>query len=325
MRTWFVAAAAALAACSTFESEEIVIDLRVIAMQASVPEQVVEVDLRNPPEPADILPQLVPSEVCALVADPNRDRRLTWSLRMCLEDDGRCDLTQPSLELASGLLDDPDTSLVPPKLCATVQPDSNLLGILLTVLKFDELSGLGGLDYIVQLTIRGEDEDPSLDVYAAKTLRVSPRIPMQRKANLNPTLDYLEIVVDDAPAVQLPFGRCLDQAQPFEVRVGADMRITPVESATAREPYDVPTLDGKSQMFTESLTYQWLATGGGFSDNETGGPRNRVTGNPAPLFTDYSTPRGDDVTEPRLMQIWLVQRDERLGSQWYETCLKVVP
>lgn len=325
MRVW-MSCVVALAACSSFESEEIVIDLRVIAMQASVPEQVVAVDLRNPPQPADLLPQLVPSEVCALVADPDKDRRLRWTLRMCLDDQGRCDETQPTLELGKGLLEDPDTSIVQPKLCATVQPDSNLLGILLTVLKFDQLSGLGGLDYIVELRIGGEDEDPANDIYASKTLRVSPKIPETRKANVNPTLDYLEMVIDDAPPVQLPFGRCVEQAAPFEVKVGTKMRITPVESATAREPYEVPTLDGKSQMFTESLTYQWLADGGGFSDNETGGPRNRVTGNPAPLFTDYRAPSADDdFVEPRLMQLWIVQRDERLGSTWYESCLKVVP
>ncbi|MBX3162049.1 MAG: hypothetical protein KF773_39165 [Deltaproteobacteria bacterium] len=323
-QSWCAIAAAALAACSSFESEEIVLDLRVIAMQASVPEQVVEVDLQNPPQPADLLPQLVPSEVCALVADPDRERRLRYQLRLCVDNRGRCDEGQPSLELASGFIDDPDTSLVAPRLCATVQPDANLLGILLAVLKLDALHGLGGLDYLVALRVGGEDEDPANDIFAGKTLRVSPKIPAARTANTNPSLDYLQIAIDEAEPIQLPFGRCLEQTAPVTVNAGARVRITPVESETARETYVVPTLDGNAETFTESLTYQWLADGGGFSKNETGGPRNRVTGNPAPLFTDFRAPSAKTVDVERHVKLWIVQRDERLGSQWYETCVRVV-
>ena len=77
-------------------------------------------------------------------------------------------------------------------------------------------------------------------------------------------------------------------------------------------------------MFTESLTYQWLATAGGFSAGTTGGPRD-ITGNPVPLFTDYRAPLADDLTGPTDITLWIVQRDERLGAVWYETCIRVVP
>ena len=86
----------------------------------------------------------------------------------------------------------------------------------------------------------------------------------------------------------------------------------------------VPTLDGKSQTFTESLTYQWIASSGGFSSGSTGGPRD-VSGNPAPLQSDYESPAAEDLMGPEDVTIWIIQRDERLGVQWYEACIRVVP
>src|SRR5256885_15740565 len=88
VKTLAIIGALALGACGTFQSADIVVDLRTIAMTATVPEQVVDVDLQNPPMPSDILPQLVPSTVCALVADPSFDRRLRYTLTLCIEDNG---------------------------------------------------------------------------------------------------------------------------------------------------------------------------------------------------------------------------------------------
>ena len=60
----------ALAACTKFAPEDVVVDMRVLAMQADVPEQVLDVDLANPPPVTDLLAQMVPTRMCALVADP---------------------------------------------------------------------------------------------------------------------------------------------------------------------------------------------------------------------------------------------------------------
>jgi hypothetical protein len=56
----------------------------------------------------------------------------------------------------------------------------------------------------------------------------------------------------------------------------------------------------------------------------TGGPRD-LAGNQAPLFTDWGAPRAEDIGEGLDVPIYLVQRDERLGATWYETCVHVVP
>ena len=317
-------ALAGLAGCGKFQDPNVVVDLRVIAMTASVPDQLIDVDLTQPVMPAGLLAQLVPTQVCALIADPALDQRLAWSLTLCALASGeRCngDLDVP---IGQGLLDDPDTTVPEPALCATVDPDGNLLAVLQDALQGDALHGLGGLYYGVVLRVGGEDADRELDEYAAKTVRIAPRIPLAATANSNPRIDHLDATIGDGAPVPLALGRCADNPAPFELPPATKLRLLPIEPAGAREVYVVPTLDGKSATFTESLTYQWVASMGGFSSGSTGGPRD-ISGNPAPLFTDYKSPAAKDLDGPTDVSVWIVQRDERLGVRWYEACLRVVP
>jgi len=203
-------------------------------------------------------------------------------------------------------------------------PDGNLLGILLEASEGDVLRGLGGLDYGVSLVARGEDEAPALEQYAGKHMRVSPRIPAARTANRNPSLQRLQGAIDGGEPFALAPGRCVEQTAPLELRPEQTMRLTPIEADDAREVYVVPRLDGEVQTFTESLTYQWLASAGSFSAGSTGGPRD-LSGNPAPLFTDYKAPPAQDLSGPTDVQLWIIQRDERFGATWYEACVRVVP
>jgi hypothetical protein len=320
---WAVACAAG--GCGSFQDPDIVIDLRVLAIRAEPPEQVLDVDLSRPPDPGELLAQLVPTEVCALVADPALDRRLLWSMTMCpLTLDDRCDDDRPQIVLGGGLLDDPDTTVPAPALCVTVAPDGNLLAVLADVLDNDSFQGLGGLDYAVELRIGGENGDRALDQYATKTLRVSPRIPAGRAANHNPALDHVDAILDDGAPAVLPLGRCPENPAPYALAPGTRLRLLPVEPDGAREVYVVPTLDGRSESFTESLTYQWIASTGGYSSGSTGGPRD-LSGNPAPLFSDYRSPAASDLDGPTDVSLWIVQRDERLGVRWYESCIRVAP
>lgn len=310
----------ALVACTTFEDPDVVIDLRVIAMTAEPPDQIVDVDLMNPQMPAQLLEQIKPTEVCALVADVT-ERRLRWSMTICPIDDGRC--YEPMTEIASGVLEDaPGPSN---RMCATVQPDGNLLGILLDILNGDILRGLGGIDYGVQLRVGGEGADPALDQYAVKMVRIAPRIPASRTENHNPTLDRVDIEMNGEVVGQLPLNPCVDGV-PSMLTVGPaeKVRLRPIEREGVREEYVVPLIDGTTRTFTESLTYQWLATGGGFSAGSTGGPHDPF-GNPAPLFTEWKSPSSDDLAEGvNNFTIWIVQRDERLGSSWVETCVSAM-
>lgn len=314
-----------LAACGSFEDPDVVIDMRVLAMAADRPEQVIEVDLANPMDEVALLEQVEPAEMCALVADPGIERRLRWSMTLCvLDSDERCRASRPQVVVGAGVIEDPDVAAPVPRMCATVNPDGNLLGVVRAAFEDDEFSGLGGIDYGIGLVVGAEGGDPALDLYAGKTLRLSPKIPAERTANTNPSVDGFEISIDGGAPVALPLGRCVEQAAPITVGPRAEVRITPLEAAGAREIYVVPTLDGGAREFTEALTYQWLTGAGGFSSGSTGGTRD-VSGNYPPLFTDYRAPAAEDLAGVTDAPLWIVQRDERLGARWYESCLRVVP
>jgi hypothetical protein len=310
--------------CGSFQDPNVVVDLRVLAMAATPPDQLIDIDLTRPVMPQDLLAQLVPTQVCALVADPVVDRRLVWSLTACPPAiGGRCN-SELEIALGAGMLDDPDTTVPEPQLCASIQPDARLFALLLAIVQDDTLHGLGGIDYAVQLRVGGENGDRELDLYASKTVRVAPRIPMTRTANTNPHLDHIDASLDDGGPVTLPLFRCAENPAPYALAAGKKLRLTPVEPDGVREVYVVPTLDGKSEQFTESLTYQWIAGAGSFSSGSTGGPRD-LSGNPAPLFTDFKAPPASDLDGPIDVALWIIQRDERLGATWYESCLRIAP
>jgi hypothetical protein len=314
---------AAAAGCNNFQNPEVVLDLRVLAISASLPEQVIDVDIHNPEPPVELLEQVEPSEVCVLVSDPRFERRLRWNMSVCvLTNNERCDTDVPHYEIGSGFWNDPE---VTPRaqFCDTIYPDGNLLGVALAAFQSDTFRGLGGIYYGVSLVVGGEGEDPANDLYGAKSLRLMPRIPAEIQANINPSLTGLEATLRDAEPIPLPFGRCSTQPAPLEVAPHARVRIMPLEADGAREPYVVPTTDGSSRMFTESLTYQWLATAGNYSSGRTGGTRDAV-GNPPPLFTDWVAPDLEDLEGTTDVDLWVIQRDERLGLTWYESCIRVV-
>lgn len=315
-------AALAGVGCATFEDPTIVIDTRPLALSAEPPEQLVTLEPSMPPAPTELLAQLRSTRVCALVVDREVQRRLRYEIRICTDAEGdRC--ADPQAVVASGVLEDPDTTQPQPELCATIDPDGNLLGVLLELLETDAFGGAGGLDYNVVLRFGGEDADPALDQYASKHVRVAPRIPIARTANLNPLLRRIEAEVEDSGnPIPLSLGRCVDQLAPLTVLRGQRVNISPIEPDEAREPYLTPTLDGRGAMFVESLTYQWIATGGSFSNANTGGPRDAF-GNIQPLDSEWRAPTG--VRGPTDFEIYLVQRDERLGASWYRTCVRVMP
>ncbi|MCX5742192.1 MAG: hypothetical protein NT062_06825 [Proteobacteria bacterium] len=327
---------ALLVGCGSFEDPAIVLDLRILAATASIPEQVIDVDPTMELQPMVLLGQIAPIEVCYLVADPALDRTLAYTMSICPPStDERCNTGEPEVVLATGVLADPDVAPGGVYPCTTIQPDGNLLGVLLAVLDGDPLGGLAGLDVSATLRIGGVDADRALDQYASKTVRITPRIPLARTGNKNPTLTSIEATItlpdSDTPGAPftLPLGRCVDQVAPLEVAPDTTLRLTPIEAADARETYIVPTLDGKTSTYTESPTYQWLAGNGGWSSATTGGPKDFV-GNPAPLFTDWRAPKNvvatnDPLQGPTDVPIWIIQRDERFGATWYEACIRVVP
>ena len=102
------------------------------------------------------------------------------------------------------------------------------------------------------------------------------------------------------------------------------MKLAPRPLDGSEETYVIPTFEGGARTFTENLRYQWLSTGGNWSRYETGGPRDNA-GNPAAVSTEWRPPQLDAGEEVRLIDLWIVQRDERGGASFVESCIAVVP
>lgn len=319
-----LAVIALLGACGSFEDPTIVIDNRILAVSAEPVEQVFELDLANPPDDVDDL-DLVDAELCALIADPAEDRRLEWTMLLCAPSQrGRCTHDdRPYLEIGSGMIEDPETAATPQVACATLRHDAGFLLVLQDALQRDELFGFSGIDVQISLEVRPEDGDDDTAIFAEKDLRYAAKVPEERVANLNPTLDHLDIEVEDADPITLPLGRCADQPEPMRIAPGEDLPLLPIEPDGVREDYVVPTLDGGSRAFTENLTYQWLASAGSWNTASSGGPRD-ISGAEAQLDATWTAPV-DEVPVERDVSLWVIQRDERLGLRWYESCVRVTP
>ncbi len=325
-RTFIIITAviAALAGCGSFEDPTLVLDLRVLAMHASPPEQVVDVDLEAPDRLA-ILSQLAPTTVCGLVADPNAFRPLRWSMTLCLLDaEARCDRERPYVELGAGQIDDPDTSEVAQTPCAQVFPSNEMIAMLLDAVDQNPVEALGGVQTTVVLSVAALD-DPTTEVFASKHLRVSPRIPAGRLPNVNPTVNGIDSADANNATVILPRNKRCAELDPEDitiptVRPGGRITLFPNEPPDVRETYLAPTLDGGIAQLKETISYQWLATRGAWSDEFTGGGHD-VLGNQSLLGSDWIAP---EVTGTTLVSLWMIQREERFGVSWYETCVRIM-
>jgi hypothetical protein len=319
------------AGCGSFADPAIVVDLRALAITAEPAEQVVDVDPNNP-NPIDLVNQLVPVSVCALLANPGDDRPIAWTMKLCAADrNDRCTLAKSSISFGQGEVVNPQLTVPKPNVCATLMPTIDIALLLNEAVDRNLFSTFGGINLTVELKFAPVDEIESAPLFASKVLTFSPRIPAARKPNLNPNLQAITAAV--APAAKQPYaeavplmlGRCVDLAatgqSPLSVAPGARVKLLPVELDGTREDYVIPTLSGGSLMFTESPTYQWLASAGGFTARSTGGPRDGF-GNPAQLDSDWKVPT-DLPVGLNDISLWLVQRDERLGARWFDMCIRV--
>lgn len=330
-----VATAAVVTGCGEFETPSIVLDLRFLGVSVEPPEIVVPLDLEDP---ASV--QIGDVEVCALVSDPAESRALSYAMAACAPTDTlRCDDPERVVfDLGAGTVDDPEEAGEPVAMCATLRSTAVALGVLLDEREArgsDEallawLIGNGGnLDIQVELRVRGAGEPEDRALYASKRMRYALPLPAERVANQNPTLDDLQATLEDdagndAEPMSMPGGRCGDVA-PLTVAPGAVVRFEPVESPGAREDYLVPTFDGGARMFTENLSYAWFATHGSWQREVTGGPKD-FAGNQPPLSSEWTAPAQAGVVGDGLdVRIWLVQRDERGGLSWRESCVHVAP
>jgi hypothetical protein len=322
-----------LAACAEFEDPTIVLDLRVIGMETTPPEQILDVDPMQPPTIDDILAQLQPIRVRALIAEPFRDGPVAWTLSTCiLEDRGSRCVEGSGFEFASNVLSDPekvtfgnDCKDEGPEpagtLCATLVPDNRFVLMLYDALMADPAHGLGGIDIGFVLRVKDVINEPTTgEAFAAKRVRFAPRVPADRVANNNPSIVQL-LLGQGGVGRDITKRHCADFGQEEIVDSEESVTFFPVAGPMDREEFVVPTLDGNSEHFTEYLEYQWLATAGNFVDDITGGPPD-VFGNVRLDGTEWKAPKTDTAIK---VTIWVLQRDSRYGVRWREACIRVVP
>jgi hypothetical protein len=313
-----------LGACGKFEDPAIVIDLRALSMVAQPPEQLIPYTPTMPPDPSQI--HLVPVQICALIADPAAQRMLDFEMIACPPtNNDRCDPSQPSVLVGGGTIDDPEDAAAPQPACAQLDPSAGLFGVVRAAAIADPQHGFSSIDIMVMLRANPRGATDADAIYAAKGVRFGEQLPAGRTPNQNPALTELDWSRADATTGTLALGRCHDQSAPLEVAAGEQIAITPVEPPGARETYVVPTFDGGSSTIVENLNYDWFAGAGKWERSSSGGPKDGF-GNEPMLDTAWTAPTDPAVVGGGLdVPIYVVQRDERLGQAWYESCVHVHP
>jgi hypothetical protein len=329
----------ALAGCGSFETRSIVLDLRMLSLVVTPPEVLIPLDADT-----DLmdLPQ-VDVEVCALIADPADARELDYRMIACWPnvETLRCDDPARAKVLITGTpgspfvrVPDPETAGEPVRVCATMSSNA-----VLPVLILDQIDLLGSyedvaaqvianggnLDVQIEVAVRGADQGQDDLQYGSKRMRYAVPLCEGREVNQNPGIATLQASVGGAEPAPMPVGRCIDMASPLEVGPGDEIEIEPIPTEGSRQDYCVPTFDGSAREFVENLTYTWYATHGGWELEETGGPRDIVDNEPE-YDSTWTAPRNPDVIGAGLdVPVWVVQRDERGGQSWIESCVRVLP
>lgn len=316
-----------VAGCASFEDPTIVLDLRVLGVETTPPEQVLDVAPDRPPTIEELLVQLRPIRVRALIAEPDRVGSLEWTMTACLLDEGsRCRPDSLAIDFAGGVLADPETYFLGNPcsdepaadggtVCGVLVPDNRFVQMLAQAIEDDIARGLGGIDIGIVLRV-STDTGPPREVFAAKHVRFAPRIPTERSANHNPSIRSL-LLGRGGFGSAINKSHCMDRGAVDVVDVEQRVTLFPEAADGDKEQYVLPTLDGESIRLTEYLTYQWIATGGDFVDDVTGGPPD-VFGNIKLDGTEWQAP-----STPGFVTIWVIQRDPRYGVRWRQACIKV--
>jgi hypothetical protein len=323
-----VGAAAGTACAADFEPPSIVVDLRILAIQADPPEVIIpdiDDDQAIDAELLDMLPRV---QICALVADPARSRGLRWEMTACAPTNSlRCDQPrEPFFAVAAGSVPDPEEADQAVSLCATLPPSPTLFEIVRQAVTNDPLAGFANVPVQIEVFILPERAGVDQAVYGSKRVIAGFPIPEDRRANANPRIREVRARrgANDPQNADQPVATSScrpDRSGALQVRSGEPISFVPVATEDAQEVYQVPTFDGGTRTFTETLSYAWFATAGTWSAEETGGPPDLV-GNQPHLASQWTAPTVESDT---LVDLWVVQRDERGGLSWSTMCAAVAP
>lgn len=286
MKRSVVAIGALLSACTgSLDERSDVRDLRVLAIQAEPPELVL----------ADELPDV---RLRALVADPREpERTIAYEWLACgLTDDLRCASAEYSEALGGGT-----ASLA--EIGATLPVGPALLA---AARELDTYRGFGGVSVVAELVLAAGTEE---ELHAIKQVTATLGLPAGTSPNANPSPPSLRHDEIDWPAGEV-----------LEVAPGAEVSIDPASPPEDAEHYAVYRFDLGVEELEEYLEYDFFASDGAWTRNDSGGP-------PDPLATETSLASvwtaPDEAPEDEVA-IWVVVRDGRGGLDWTERRVRVL-
>lgn len=297
-----------------FEKVWLVQDLRVLAIKADPPEQIIrpaQLPVSNDPTTiAEVLAeQLRPIALNVLAVDP-RDavREVAWEVWACTPEESFCDGASLEQRLYGAT-----TRLDQIRYEFTPTPE-----LLLASFQADPMRGFGGLPIVVEFRMA----DDEFTVRAFKRVVItfplpySP-VPDTKQPNENPRLESIE-----------GNGETLDLRVTQQVDAETEFVLQPVPTedskqsyvvVAAEDPLNITASDGLSVVeLEEYLSYDFYTTGGHLSHATTGGK-------PLPFYEDkkvYETTSkwkaslAAHTTADQLAKIWIVIRDDRGGVNW---------
>jgi hypothetical protein len=328
------AAAAAIAglpwACTPdFDNITTIKDLRLLAIAATPAEVLVDPATLTSADRATIEAQLPEFTVSALVVDPaGAGRAVSYQVEACGNDPlegnadpsgrpGRVGATVAQAPCPTGSTRVAEGSALPAADGTVVLPIAFTpsFDLLAAAVRADPLGIELGLPLKLSFVIRAGAEE----VVAVKRVLLSPRLSPDQQPNANPVIDAL-LWRPDRDAAAMP----LDPAVPLPLRRGTRLRIGPTPGDA--EPYEARSYSREQRRFVteavsaETLRYAFFATAG------TLGPGNTST-EPSLLRTNaqvdlesvYSAPSEG----PRLVDIFVIVRDERTGASWARARLQI--
>lgn len=273
------AAIAAAAGCTgELDDRSDVRDLRVLAIQATPPELVLN---------DDVLPDVTLTALVADPRDPGRTIDYAW-LACGLTDDLRCASADFALDLGAGS--------APLAEIGAVMPVTEEL--VAAARELDTYLGFGGVSIVAELVLAaGSDEE----LHAIKQVPAVYSLPRDTTANRNPTPPALRHDDVDWPEDEV-----------LEVAAGTEVKVEPVSPPEDAETYSVLRFDLDHEELQEYLEYDFFATAGPWNRSSSGGPPE-VVSTETTLASRWTAPDevpAEDVT------LWVVVRDGRGGTAW---------
>ena len=184
--------------------------------------------------------------------------------------------------------------------------------LLSKIVKADPYRGFAGIRQVIQVELRAGDER----IYGIKRVVFHVPTPKPRKLNVNPVVG--DVRFNDGgwePGVPVQFkvvapSTPSQQFNPPAVR--NELRI--VEDEALFETYDVTTFEGETRTLKETFRYNFFTNNGTFSPTQAGGA-NLLNPNAGSIVTTWAPVDSED-NGSGPTAVWIVVRDGRGGESW---------